>query len=106
MRPSPQIVSGLLVLVSGVAVLYTVAVRPAESVASEPVVPTTLSSPADLPLPPISGLRPPVQRVLHAAGLAATLTPDEMAQIPPEVARVLTNYGVTLAVPEPLGSGG
>jgi hypothetical protein len=51
-------------------------------------------------LEPVTGesLNPSVRRVLEVHGSAQALTPEEMAQIPPTVARTLMEHGVALVL--------
>ena len=99
-RLTPQGVTGLFVLVAGLAVVYMIAVTPE----SEPVTESVVVSPpgaelTEVPPPALEGVDPAVQRVLFASGRAEAFRADQLTQLPPEVARVLVSYGVTLTVP-------
>lgn len=101
-RVSPQTISGLFVLLAGLAVVYVVAVQPG---AIEPASEATSTSLADtrvleVPPPNLEGVDLAIQRVLYASGKAEAFRVDQISELPPEVARVLASYGVTLAVPE------
>jgi hypothetical protein len=99
-RLSPQAISGVFVLVAGAAVVYTLVAGPVD----EPVpVPPVTSRPepqvVEVPLPTVEGIDDAVQRVLYASGKAEAMAVDQLSQLPPEVARILVYYGVTLAIP-------
>jgi hypothetical protein len=103
-RLPQQAITGVFVLVAGLVVLFAVVIAPGERAAPvTATVPATVA-PAGDGSPLIQGLDPAVQRVLYSSGLTETLTPDEMAEVPAEVARVLIHYGATLAIP--LNAGG
>lgn len=99
-RLSPQSASGVLVLIAGLAVVHA-ATSPSAHVPeqSEPAVS------AELALPALEGVDLTVQRVLFAGGKAEVLGTDQLPELPPEVARILIGYGVTLTIPEPEGRG-
>jgi hypothetical protein len=96
-RLSPQGVTGLFVLVAGLAVVYAIAVAPDRGSATETVV--SLRPQAQV----VEGVDAAVQRVLYSSGHAEAFRADELTQLPPEVARVLVFYGATLTVPMPAG---
>ncbi len=64
------------------------------NVGERSVVPVRVSGPAT-----IEGLDPSVQRVLQSEGWARVLTTEELAAIPPTVARTLVEYGAALTLP-------
>jgi len=104
-RLSLQTVSGLYVLTAGLAVLAAVAAasgdpEPAPETGSAPS-----SAPVEAPAPSLDGVDLAVQRVLYASGRAEVVDPVQIPDLPPEVARVLISYGVTLTVPAPEGQG-
>ncbi len=99
------VASGFVVLALGVAAVL-VLLRPSEAPAVQEVValPATTSTwattttesvaPPDLP-----GVPADVTRALEWNGDTGFATEDQMAQLPPSVADVLTEYGVPLRVP-------
>ena len=95
-----QRTAGLLVLVAGMVVVYTVTTGPTEVVPVPEPVPVVLSdTPTSLPAgPALDGVSPEVQRVLFANGNAETVGPDQLTELPPEVTRVLLHYGATLTI--------
>ncbi|GEM_PF-2123655 len=106
-RFSPQAISGIFVLVTGAAVVYTLVAGPVD----EPVaVPTVTSRPepqvVEVPPPTVEGIDDAVQRVLYSSGKAEAVAVDQLSQLPAEVARILVFYGVTLTVPSEPGSTG
>jgi len=104
-RLTPQGVTGLFVLVAGLAVVYVIAVTPEADPVTEPVVVSPVGAPVtEVPPPAVEGVDPAVQRVLYASGRAEAFRADQLTQLPPEVARVLVSHGVTLAVPENEGA--
>jgi len=90
-RFSIQGVTGLVVFVAGIVAFH--AATDATSSPSDPAMPATVSK-------PVTGesLNPSVRRVLEVHGSAQALTPEEMAQIPPTVARTLLEHGVALVL--------
>ena len=88
---------GLVVFVAGVVAFY--AATDMTSSPSEPAMPATVSE-------PVTGesLDPSVRRVLEFHGSAQTLTPEEMAQIPPTVARTLIEHEAALVLHSDRGS--
>lgn len=76
--------------------------------------PGTESAPSTLPLlvvdstpvvveaepPAVAGLEASIQKLLENHGKLATFDPNAMSALAPEVARVLSFYGVTLAIPD------
>jgi len=97
-----HLAAGLLVLMAGLAVVYTIVVAP--ETGPPPVaqqgVPSGLPTRAvEVPPPTLEGVDPAVQRVLYATGMAQAFTADELTQLPPEVARVLVSFGATITVP-------
>jgi len=84
--------TGLVVFIAGLIALQ-VSTTPVTS-ASGSGVPVRESAPAT-----IEGLDPSVQRVLQRDGWARVLTAEELAAIPPTVARTLVEYGAALALP-------
>jgi hypothetical protein len=93
-------VTGLFVLLAGLAVVYVIAVTPETG----PVIETARVAPpvaqeTEVPPPALEGVDPAVQRVLYASGRAEAFRADQLTQLPPEVARVLVSHGVTLTVP-------
>ncbi|HSK07047.1 MAG TPA: hypothetical protein VK990_05965, partial [Acidimicrobiia bacterium] len=99
-RLTPQGVAGLFVLVAGLAVVYVIAVTPEMEPATEPVLVAPLvARVAQLPPPGLEGVDPAVERILYASGRAEAFRADQLTELPPEVARVLVFYRVTLTVP-------
>ena len=90
-RFSIQGVTGLVVFVAGIVAFH--AATDMTSSPSDPAIPATVLS-------PVTGenLDPSVLRVLEAYGSAQAVTPEEMAQIPPTVARTLMEHGVALVL--------
>ena len=95
-RPTPQGVTGLLVLVAGLAVVYVIAVAPVSEPVTESVVAPRGAPGA--PPPALEGVDAAVQRVLYASGRAEAFRAEQLTQLPPEVARVLVSHGATLTV--------
>jgi hypothetical protein len=96
-------VTGLFVLVAGLAVVYVIAVTPE----TEPVAVSPAGAEVtEVPPPALEGVDAAVQRVLYAGGRAEAFRADQLTQLPPEVARVLVSYGVTLTVPATEGGDG
>jgi hypothetical protein len=105
-RLSPQAISGVFVLLAGLAVVYALAAGPSTpeakpQTASAPTVPTAV----EIPPPRLEGIDLAVQRVLYASGKAQAIRVDELSELPPEVARVLATFGATLTIPESGASG-
>lgn len=104
------IVSGLFVLALGVATVAAL-LRPeqapmeATQVSSVSIPGSTFDRPPASITPELPGVSSRVSRVLDWNGDAAFATADELAQLPPAVAAVLTRYGVPLRVPT-TGEGG
>jgi len=106
-RLTPQGVTGLFVLVAGLAVVYVIAVTPETEPVTEPVAVSPAGAEVtEVPPPALEGVDAAVQRVLYAGGRAEAFRADQLAQLPPEVARVLVSYGVTLTVPATEGGDG
>lgn len=106
-RLTPQGVTGLFVLLAGLAVVYVIAVTPETAPVTEAVVVSSQGAQVtEVPPPALKGVDPAVQRVLFASGRAEAFRADQLTQLPPEVARVLVSYGVTLPVPENEGGNG
>lgn len=103
-RLSPQVASGLLVLLAGLAVVYAVTngASDVEAASKPPVTAVPVTQPAEVPPPSLEGVAPAVQRVLYASGKAEALGVDALVDLPPEVARVLVAYRATLTVPTDL----
>jgi hypothetical protein len=91
-------VTGLLVLVAGLAVVYLIAVAPVSEPMTESVVAARGAPEAGAPPPALEGVDAAVQRVLYASGRAEALRADQLTQLPAEVARVLVSYEATLTV--------
>ncbi|HLF43168.1 MAG TPA: hypothetical protein VJA46_06530 [Acidimicrobiia bacterium] len=105
---SPQAISGFFVLMAGLAVVYALAAGPGDvEAAPEPtVVSSPVTSVVEVPPPSLEGVDIAVQRVLYASGKAEALRVDQLTELPPEVARILVHYGVTLTLPTgPTGGG-
>jgi hypothetical protein len=96
-RFSIQGVIGLVVFVAGIVAFH--AATDMTSSPSEPAMPATVSE-------PMTGesLNPSVRRVLEFHGSAQALAPEEMAQIPPTVARTLIEHQVALVLDSDRGS--
>jgi hypothetical protein len=92
-------VTGLFVLVAGLAVVYVIAMAPEGEPVPDPVVTRPGTQVAEVQPPALEGVDAAVQRVLYASGRAEAFRADQLTQLPPEVARVLVFYGATLAVP-------
>lgn len=100
------IVSGVIALALGL--FATLQLVPAEESAPEQpvaaessvVVPTPTLTTPDVPGVPNS-----IDRVLEQSGDARLAVGDELAQLPPTVAAVLVEYGVTLRVASSEGTG-
>lgn len=99
------IVSGLIVLVLGV-VAVTALLRPEEAPveASPPVPPiavpvSTVEGPPASITPALPGVPARISRVLEWNGDTEFAGDEELAQIPPTVAALLTQYGVPLRIP-------
>ena len=90
-RFSIQGVTGLVVFVAGIVAFH--AATDMTSSPSDPAMPARVSE-------PVTGesLNPSVRRVLEVHGSAQALTPEEMAQIPPAVARTLMEHGVGIVL--------
>jgi len=94
----PQTITGLLVLIAGVFVVYAATPGPEVEPVAGPAVVTVDAIPAPEAHPGLGDVAPVVQRVLFASGKAETLGVDQLTELPPEVARVLIQYGATLAI--------
>jgi hypothetical protein len=104
-RKSLGVVSGLFVMALGVFAV-TGLLRPEEApVEAEPAAsPTpapvsTVDSPSVSIAPELAGVPARITRVLEWNGDAGFAREDELAQLPPKVAAVLTQYGVALRIP-------
>ena len=86
-----------MVFVAGIVAFH--AASDMTSSPSETAMPATVSE-------PVTGerLNPSVRRVLEVHGSAQALTPEEMAQIPPSVARTLMDHDVALVLDSDGGS--
>jgi len=100
-RLSLQAVSGLFVLIAGLAVVVAMVSIPGDAEASpETTSVSPLASPAVEALPPsLEGVDLAVQRVLYASGKAEARRVDQLSELPPEVARVLVYFRATLTIP-------
>ncbi|MGH8947696.1 MAG: hypothetical protein ACRDXF_02465 [Acidimicrobiia bacterium] len=94
-RFSIEGITGSVLLLAGLVALRA-ATTPAMP-ESDSAIPAAVSEQVT-----VDGVHPAVQRILASIGSAEVLTAEEMAQIPPTVARVLLDRGVVLA----LGPGG
>jgi hypothetical protein len=90
-RFSIQGVTGLVVFVAGIIAFHAATYM--TSSPADPAMPATLSEPETG-----ESLNPSVRRVLEVHGLAQALTHEEMAQIPPTVARTLMEHGAALVL--------
>jgi len=105
-RLSPPAISGVFALLAGLAVVYALAVGPSTPEAAPLDEPSPTAPRAVEVAPPrLEGIDLAVQRVLYASGKAQALRIDELPELPPEVARVLATFGVTLTIPESGSSG-
>ena len=107
-RLSPQVASGLFVLVAGLGVVHamTNGSPDVEAASKPPATAVPISQGAELAPPNLAGVDPVVQRVLFASGRAEAFPADALVDLPPEVARVLVAHGATLTVPtDPDGRG-
>jgi hypothetical protein len=107
-RLSPQSIAGLVVLAAGLLVVVEVTTgTPEPGPEPEPVVMVAPDVPVpEAPSPSVPGVPPEVQRVLFASGNAERLGVDQLSELPPEVARVLIHYGVTLTIATERGGEG
>ena len=55
--------------------------------------------------PAVEGLSASIQRVLESNGKLQTFDPNSVSSLAPEIARVLSFYGATLAIPDTKGLG-
>jgi hypothetical protein len=99
------IVSGLIVLVLGV-VAVTAQIRPEEAsveaslpVPARAVSVSTVEDPHASIAPALPGVPSRISRVLEWNGDTGFAADEELAQLPPTVAAVLTQYGVPLRIP-------
>lgn len=96
--------SGLLVMVSGLATLGAIAfgVLGTKSASSTTALLVVDSTPlvVEAPPPAVAGVESSIQRVLESNGNLETFDPNAVSTLAPEIARVLSFYGVTLAIPE------
>ena len=100
------IVSGVVALALGV--FATLQLVPAEESAPEQAVAS--ESTAVLPTPTVTtpdvpGVPASIDRVLQQSGDARLAGGEELAQLPPTVAAVLVEYGVTLRLASPQDTG-
>lgn len=99
---SLQTVSGLFVLIAGLAVVIAVASGPGnlEVLPEAPsITPDSGAAVVEVPPPGLEGVDLAVQRVLYASGKAEALRIDQLSELPPEVTRILVHYGATLTIP-------
>jgi hypothetical protein len=99
------IVSGLFVLVLGV-ISVTGLLRPEEAPAENPppltpmdVPVSTVEDPPASVAPALLGVSSRISRVLEWNGDTGFAGDEELAQLPPTVAAVLTQHGVPLRIP-------
>ena len=105
-RLSPQAISGMFVLLAGLVVVYAVAAGPSVPEAAPQTAPAPTAPPSvEFPPPRLEGIDLAVQRVLYASGKAQAVRAEDLSELPPEVARVLATFGVTLTIPESGSSG-
>lgn len=99
------VLSGLVVLSLGVIAVMGL-LRPGEG--SVETTPVAVPAPAPAPtvdvtpvaaVPELPGVSSRISRVLEWSGDAGFAGEDELAQLPPTVAAVLTHYGVPLRIP-------
>ena len=86
-----SIPTGLALLLTGLIALH--ASMTSASAVGDPVNTPVVSEPLL-----IEGLDPSVVRALQVDGSAQVLTDDEMANLPPAVARILIEHGAALTV--------
>lgn len=105
------IVTGLLVLALGVVAVAGL-LHPGDTAAVTatvpspvPVVASTEASPPQSVAPELPGVPSRISKVLEWNGDAVFAGDDELAQLPPSVAAVLTQYGVPLRIPITKGQG-
>lgn len=100
------IVSGVVALALGIfATLHLV---PVEEPEQEPPIATELSAlatTAPSATPDLPGVPASIDRVLQQNGDARLAAGEELAQLPPTVAAVLVEYGVTLRLASPRDTG-
>lgn len=105
LRNAWGVLSGLVVLALGVVVVIGL-LRPAEAPVETPPIPPP--APATVPTadsapvaagPEIPGVSSRISRVLEWNGDAGFAGDEELEELPPVVAAVLTQYGVPLRVP-------
>lgn len=99
------VLSGLVVLALGVSAVLGL-LRPGEAPAEPtanatpaPAPDPTVDSPSVAAAPELPGVPSGVSRVLEWNGDAGFAGDEELAQLPPTVAAVLTHLGVPLRVP-------
>lgn len=105
---SLQSVSGAFALIAGLAVVVAVIAGPDDvpTVPEPAPVSVTDTAAREVAAPSIEGVDPAVERVLYAGGKAVMLRGDQLSELPAEVARVLVQFGATLAIPtDPAGEG-
>lgn len=103
---SLQSVSGAFVLIAGLAVVVAVIAGPddAASVPSPASISVPNTAALEVAPPRIEGVDAAVERVLYAGGKTEVLRGDQLSELPPEVARVLVQFGATLTIPtDPAG---
>jgi hypothetical protein len=101
--------SGLLVLIAAlVAIGAMVSAGPKAEDASTTIAAVAQQSTpviVEAAPPAIEGLSASVQRVLESNGKLQTFDPNGVSSLAPEIARVLSFYGATLAIPDTKGLG-
>ncbi len=96
--------SGLLVTVAGLITLGAIAfgVPDNESAPSTVALLVVDSTPVvvEATPPAVAGVESSIQRVLESNGNLETFDPNAVSNLDPVIARVLSFYGVTLAIPD------
>ena len=101
-RVSLGTLSGVAVMAAGLVAISAMASSDdgATVEAATPVVQPQKQVVVEAPAPQLPGIDDSVQRVLAATGKLVTSDPNSVDELAPEIARVLSFYGVTLTVPE------
>lgn len=101
-RVSLGTVSGVAVMAAGLVAISALASSDAGTTvdAASPLVQPQKQVVVEAATPQLPGIDDSVQRVLAANGKLITSDPNSFDELVPEIARVLSFYGVTLTVPE------
>lgn len=103
-RISTGTASGLLVMIAAFIAIGAMANATNQSAVSSttiaPVAQPTIPTLVEVAPPAIPGIDPSIQKVLENNGKLHTFDPNAVSSLAPEVARVLSYYGATLAIPD------